>query len=56
MLPQIDQIKIKLRKTILEGRIQLKGCKFVNEIIPYSIEQDLESILLSFKIDVCIRG
>ncbi|MFB9077373.1 adenylyltransferase/cytidyltransferase family protein [Flavobacterium procerum] len=43
-------------QTVVERYIQLKGCKFVDEIVPYSTEQDLEDILRSFKIDVRIIG
>ena len=41
---------------MVERYIQLKGCKFVDEIVPYTMEQDLEDILKSFKIDVRIVG
>jgi glycerol-3-phosphate cytidylyltransferase len=34
----------------------LKGCKFVDEIVPYATEQDLEDVLRAFKIDVRIVG
>ena len=34
----------------------MKGCKFVDEIVPYATEQDLEDILRSFRIDVRIIG
>lgn len=40
----------------MERYIQLRGCKYVDEIVPYSTEQDLEDILRSFKIDVRILG
>jgi glycerol-3-phosphate cytidylyltransferase len=43
-------------QTMVERYIQLKGCKFVDEIVPYATEQDLEDILRSFKIDVRIVG
>ena len=43
-------------QTVVERYIQLKGCKFVDEIVPYTTEQDLEDILHSFKIDVRIIG
>lgn len=43
-------------QTITERYIQLKGCKFVDEIVPYVSEQDLEDILRSFKLDVRIIG
>ncbi|MDA1176943.1 MAG: glycerol-3-phosphate cytidylyltransferase, partial [Bacteroidetes bacterium] len=33
-----------------------KGSKYVDEIIPYVLEQDVEDILRSFKIDVRIIG
>jgi glycerol-3-phosphate cytidylyltransferase len=34
----------------------LKGCKFVDEIVPYTTEQDLEDILKSFHLDIRIVG
>jgi len=43
-------------QTVVERYIQLKGCKFVDEIIPYATEVDLEDILRSYKIDVRILG
>jgi len=43
-------------QTVVERYIQLKGCRFVDEIVPYSTEQDLEDILRSFKIDLRIIG
>ena len=43
-------------QTVVERYIQLKGCKHVDEIVPYATEQDLEDILKSFKIDVRIIG
>ncbi len=43
-------------QSVVERYIQLKGCKHVNEIVPYATEQDLEDVLRSFKIDVRIVG
>jgi len=43
-------------QTVVERYIQLKACSFVDEVIPYATEQDLEDILRSFKIDVRILG
>jgi glycerol-3-phosphate cytidylyltransferase len=43
-------------QTIIERYIQLKGCKHIDEIVPYVSEQDLEDILKSFKLDVRIIG
>lgn len=55
--PTIDRPeKNKPVQTIVERYIQLKACVFVDEIVPYATEQDLEDILRSFKIDVRIIG
>lgn len=40
----------------MERYIQLKGCKFVDEIVPYATEQDLEDILQAFHIQMRIVG
>ena len=55
--PTLDRPeKNKPTQTVVERYIQLKGCKFVDEIVPYATEQDLKDILRSFKIDVRILG
>lgn len=55
--PTLDRPeKNKPTQTVVERYIQLKGCKFVDEIVPYATEQDLEDVLRSFKIDVRILG
>jgi glycerol-3-phosphate cytidylyltransferase len=55
--PTIDRPeKNKPIQTVVERYIQLKGCKFVDEIVPYATEQDLEDILRSFHLDVRIVG
>lgn len=57
MDPTLDRPeKNKPTQSVVERYIQLKGCKFVDEIVPYATEQDLEDILRSFKIDVRILG
>jgi glycerol-3-phosphate cytidylyltransferase len=43
-------------QTIVERYTQLKGVKYVDEIIPYSTERDLEDILELYQIDVRILG
>lgn len=43
-------------QSVVERYIQLKGCKYVDEIVPYATEQDLEDVLRSFKIDIRILG
>lgn len=55
--PTIDRPeKNRPVQSVVERYIQLKGCKHVDEIVPYVTEQDLEDILHSFKIDVRIIG
>ena len=55
--PTIDRPeKNRPVQSVVERYIQLKGCKFVDEIVPYATEQDLEDILRSFVIDVRIIG
>ena len=48
--------KSKSSQSIVERYIQLKGSKYVNEIIPYVLEQDVIDILESIKIHVRIIG
>ena len=55
--PTLDRPeKNKQTQTVVERYIQLKGCKFVDEIVPYATEQDLEDVLRSFNVDVRILG
>ncbi|MBD1427751.1 adenylyltransferase/cytidyltransferase family protein [Sphingobacterium arenae] len=57
MDPTLDRPeKNKPTQTVVERYIQLRGCQYVDEIVPYSTEQDLEDILRSFKLDVRIVG
>jgi glycerol-3-phosphate cytidylyltransferase len=48
--------KSKPAQTIVERYLQLRACKYVDEIIPYSTEQDLEDLLAGMHIDVRILG
>tara|TARA_B100000287_G_scaffold434417_1_gene498786 strand:+ start:6798 stop:7208 length:411 start_codon:yes stop_codon:yes gene_type:complete len=43
-------------QTIVERYTQLNGIKYVDEIIPYSTEQDLEDILSMYDIHIRILG
>lgn len=43
-------------QTIVERYTQLKGVRYVDEIIPYATENDLEDILSMYHIDVRILG
>ena len=55
--PTIDRPEKNLPvQSVVERYIQLKACKYVDEVVPYATEQDLEDILRSFKIDVRILG
>tara|TARA_B100001559_G_scaffold311302_1_gene307637 strand:- start:26 stop:463 length:438 start_codon:yes stop_codon:yes gene_type:complete len=56
--PTIDRPKTKNKpiQSLVERYIQLKGCKYVNEIIPYQTEKDLIDIFSSFNLDVRIIG
>jgi len=55
--PTLDRPeKNKPVQSVVERYIQLRGCKYVDEIVPYATEQDLEDVLRSFKIDVRIIG
>lgn len=55
--PSLDRPeKNKPTQSIIERYVQLKGCKFIDEIIPYVSEIDLLDILTSFKIDLRIIG
>lgn len=55
--PSIDRIeKNRPVQTVFERFTQLSACKYVDEIIPYSTEEDLLNLLQSIKIDVRILG
>jgi glycerol-3-phosphate cytidylyltransferase len=43
-------------QSVVERQIILSGIKFVDEIIVYNFERDIEDILLTFPIDVRIIG
>ena len=55
--PSIDRPeKNKPAQTLVERYTQLQAVRYVDEIIPYSTEQDLEDILKMLNIDVRIIG
>lgn len=55
--PSLDRPeKNKPTQTVVERYIQLRGCIYVDEIVPYLTEQDLEDVIRSFKLDVRIVG
>ncbi len=56
--PTIDRpdTKNKPVQTIVERQIQLAATRYVDEIVVYQTEKDLEDILLTLPIDVRILG
>ena len=55
--PTIDrQEKNKPVQSLLERYIQLNAIEYIDEIVPYQTEQDLEDILNMFPINVRILG
>lgn len=55
--PTIDRPnKNKPVQSIVERQIQLAGSRYVDEVVLYSTEKDLEDILLTLPIDVRILG
>ena len=54
--PSLDGRKPKPVQTSYERYIQLSGCKYVDQIIPYDTEADLKNLLFTLPIDVRIIG
>lgn len=55
--PTIDRPqKNKPVQTTFERYLQLKGCKFIDEIIPYDTEEDLVNLLQVIQPDVRFIG
>jgi glycerol-3-phosphate cytidylyltransferase len=55
--PTVDRsTKNKPVQTVVERYLQLRACKYVDEIIPYSSEKDLEDILSAMPITIRILG
>lgn len=54
--PSIDGRKPKPVQSVYERYVQLAGCRYVDQIIPYETEADLRNLLLTQKIDVRIIG
>lgn len=55
--PTIDrEEKNKPVQSLVERYIQLNGVKYVDQIIPYSTEKELEEIFKSLQLDVRIIG
>ena len=56
--PTIDRPveKNKPIQSVFERFVQVKACKYVDEVIPYATEKDLVDILLPYPINVRILG
>lgn len=55
--PTVDRtFKNKPIQSVFERYVQLRGCKYVDEIIPYATEDELYQLLTSHKIHVRIIG
>lgn len=55
--PTIDRpTKNKPIQSLVERYIQVSGCKYVDEIVSYQTEKELEEIFKSFKLDIRIIG
>lgn len=56
--PTIDRpdTKNKPVQSIVERQIQLSACRYVDEVVVYSTEQDLIDLILTLPIDVRILG
>jgi glycerol-3-phosphate cytidylyltransferase len=56
--PTLDRpdTKNKPVQTIVERQIQLSACRYVDEVVIYQTEKDLEDILLTLPIDARILG
>ena len=50
--PTLDRPeKNKPIQSVFERYLQLEGCKYIDEIIPYATEQDLLDILLTYDVN-----
>jgi glycerol-3-phosphate cytidylyltransferase len=55
--PTVDRPdKNKPIQTMYERYIQLKGCKYIDEVVPYTTEEEVRLILESRQFDVRIIG
>ena len=55
--PTIDRPeKNKPIQSVVERWVQVNACKWVDQIVPYTTEEDLEDIFMSFKLDCRIIG
>lgn len=48
--------KNKPIQSVFERYVQLKGCKYIDEIIPYTSEREVIDILLTYRVDIRFIG
>jgi glycerol-3-phosphate cytidylyltransferase len=53
---QIDPSKNNPTQSIVERYVQLEGCRYVDEIIPYETSQDLFDMLSALPVNIRIIG
>jgi len=56
--PTVDRPETKNSpvQTLFERQLQISSCRYVDEVVIYNTEKDLEDILLTLPIDVRILG
>jgi glycerol-3-phosphate cytidylyltransferase len=56
--PTVERVKAKQKpvQSVYERYVQLSGCKYVDEIIPYEKEEDLINLLAIEPIDIRFVG
>ena len=55
--PTVDRNwKNKPVQSMFERYVQLEGCRYVDQVVPYTTESELRAILLSYPIDIRIMG
>jgi glycerol-3-phosphate cytidylyltransferase len=53
---EVDPAKNKPTQSVVERYIQLEGCRYTDEIIPYETEQDLADMIQAMTIDIRFIG
>lgn len=48
--------KNKPIQSVFERYVQLKGCRYIDEIIPYTSEREVIDILLTYRVDIRFIG
>lgn len=54
--PSLDGRKPRPVQTSYERYLQLSGCRYVDQVIPYDTEADLMNLLTTLSIDIRIIG